>query len=882
MKLSTVGFAVLASVGLTFAATDTVWTAAEGNGAMAPAYWYGYTYGTGASLDTNIVNSYRVIDYTVSTSSENGAGYSLTWKQNATSYKDTEISLASYKGVCLTYKADYPVRLDFRQSTITDDNYYGTLLAASANFKKYFVAFADLVQDWKSTTTIKWNVDKQLGMQFSYKNTYAKTYGSKINTLTLSSIVLSDSCITYAPVLLSPYAEGSEESVNLPESDTLTLDLSKVFYDEDGDVLDVSVKITNSSYLSLLETSTAFTQKDVLHFVPTANVDGEALVTIKANDGKDTVSYVFQVNVQNTENAPIAANDSYEVDEDKILTVDYKHGVLVNDRDVDKNDFSIEGESVTVPQHGALNLDVSDGSFTYTPNDEFCGVDYWSYTLKDETDRTSDAAKVTILVKCVNDAPTVKVKDDEVLNGLVFDEDFADTTIVFSNTQIVFSDIDGDAITIGAYSDGLIQVNVTTFQSKRYVEFSAVEDANGVSTVTLYGTDGVDTAKVTFNVTINAVSDKPKAHDDEYKMFEDSVVTIAAKKGVLQNDVNPDDLTDELIAFLVDDAVNGTVKLNENGSFTYTPDADFVGADSFSYAVVNSKGDTSAVAEVRLDVQDRNDAPVIAVETDAFDTLVRSEDFTSPITFKSSETKTWFTDPDDDKIYLSVESDDGKLIPSISAAGVLSIKSERNAFGDAYVTVTATDSIAGSTSFKIHVYLNPVNDKPSTTVDTLVLMETHDFVLELDLDTLISDPDEEPLTYKVTNASGVFSTDLDGSILTITPAVVNDTILEALYVVRVQATDSSGETSISAIFIDVGGKLGIAPKMTLAKNLSWQQAISKDQGIAKLYDMKGHVLWQGRLPASESEVREAATRVAGKTVLRVNRSQWILNSEALR
>ena len=491
MKLSTVGFAVLASVGLTFAATDTVWTAAEGNGAMAPAYWYGYTYGTGASLDTNIVNSYRVIDYTVSTSSENGAGYSLTWKQNATSYKDTEISLASYKGVCLTYKTDYPVRLDFRQSTITDDNYYGTLLAASANFKKYFVAFADLVQDWKSTTTIKWNVDKQLGMQFSYKNTYAKTYGSKINTLTLSSIILSDSCITYAPVLLSPYADGSEESVDLPESDTLTLDLSKVFYDEDGDVLDVSVKITNSSYLSLVETSTAFTQKDVLHFVPTANVDGEALVTIKANDGKDTVSYVFQVNVQNAENAPIAANDSYEVDEDNVLTVDYKHGVLVNDRDIDKNDFSIEGESVTVPQHGALSLNVSDGSFTYTPNEEYCGPDYWYYTLKDETDRTSDAAKVTILVKCVNDAPTVKVKDDEVLNGLVFDEDFADTTIVFSNTQIVFSDIDGDAITIGAYSDGLIQVNVTTFQSKRYVEFSAVEDANGVSTVTLYGTDGV-------------------------------------------------------------------------------------------------------------------------------------------------------------------------------------------------------------------------------------------------------------------------------------------------------------------------------------------------------------------------------------------------------
>lgn len=880
MKLSTVGFTVLASVGLTFAATDTVWTAQNGEGTMAPATWYTYTYGTGSAIDANIIDTYKVVDYTAAaTSTSNGAGYAFQWKQNA-SYEATPITLASYKGVCLTYKADKPLRLDFMQSTISDGNYYGVLLDSAPTFKKTFIAFGSLAQGWKSTTTVAWNVARQTGMQFSYNNTLAKTYSSTTNSLYLSSIILSDSCITYAPVLLEPYASNTDPSETLLEVDTLSLELSKIFYDEDGDDLEIKVSIANSSFVSLLNTATSFSLKDTLRFVATANKTGEAVVTLTASDGKDSVAYSFTIEVQDQDNAPTAVNDTYSVNEDKTLSVTYANGVLVKDYDVDGSEFSMT--LVKTTSHGELNVTEEDGSFTYVPEADFCGADSWTYKLTDDTNLESAEATVTINVKCVNDAPTVQVLDEDLLKNLVYDEDFESVAIGFTSEQIAFTDVDGDVLTIGAYGDDLIQASVRTVGSKHFIQLSPVEDANGVATVTLYGTDKTDTAKVTFQVTINAVADAPKARDDEYKMFEDSVVTIAAKKGVLQNDVNPDDLTDELIAFLVDDAVNGTVKLNENGSFTYTPDADFVGADSFSYAVVNSKDDTSAVAKVRLDVQDRNDAPVIAVETDAFDTLVRSEDFTSPITFKSSETKTWFTDPDGDQIYLSVESDDGKLIPSISAAGVLSIKSERNAFGDAYVTVTATDSIAGSTSFKIHVYLNPVNDKPSTTIDTLVLMETHDFVIELDLDTLISDPDEEPLTYKVTNASGVFSTDLDGSILTITPAVVNDTILEALYVVRVQATDSSGESSISAIFIDVGGKLGIAPKMTLAKNLSWQQAISKDQGIAKLYDMKGHVLWQGRLPASESEVREAATRVAGKTVLRVNRSQWILNSEALR
>ena len=123
MKLSTIGFALAACVGLSYAATDTVWTAQNGEGTMAPATWYPYTYGTGSAIDVNIIDTYKVVDYTAAaTSTSNGAGYAFQWAQNA-SYEATPITLASYKGVCLTYKADKPLRLDFMQSTISDGNY---------------------------------------------------------------------------------------------------------------------------------------------------------------------------------------------------------------------------------------------------------------------------------------------------------------------------------------------------------------------------------------------------------------------------------------------------------------------------------------------------------------------------------------------------------------------------------------------------------------------------------------------------------------------------------------------------------------------------------------------------------------------------------------
>ena len=80
-----------------------------------------------------------------------------------------------------------------------------------------------------------------------------------------------------------------------------------------------------------------------------------------------------------------------------------------------------------------------------------------------------------------------------------------------------------------------------------------------------------------------------------------------AAAGVLANDTDADG--DPLTATLLTGVSNGTLALNPDGAFTYTPDANFNGSDSFTYTVADGNGGTST-ATVTITVTAVNDAPV--------------------------------------------------------------------------------------------------------------------------------------------------------------------------------------------------------------------------------------------------------------------------------
>ncbi len=143
--------------------------------------------------------------------------------------------------------------------------------------------------------------------------------------------------------------------------------------------------------------------------------------------------------------------------------------------------------------------------------------------------------------------------------------------------------------------------------------FSPVLDFNGVvyAAITICD-DGnpVSCTSAVVEITVVPVNDPPVANDDEFSGLEDELIT----GNVIDNDSDPDGdvLTVDIIPVL--NTLNGTLVLNPDGSFEYTPQKDFAGEDFFSYRICDS-ADPAACdeADVIISLQDVED-PVIAYQ----------------------------------------------------------------------------------------------------------------------------------------------------------------------------------------------------------------------------------------------------------------------------
>src|SRR5690606_12597112 len=106
----------------------------------------------------------------------------------------------------------------------------------------------------------------------------------------------------------------------------------------------------------------------------------------------------------------------------------------------------------------------------------------------------------------------------------------------------------------------------------------------------------------TVTITVNQVgggNNAPVAMDDAYMTDEGVTLNVLPADGVLDNDTDADG--DTLTAVLGTGASNGSVTLNADGSFTYTPNAGYTGADSFTY-YANDGTANSGLALVSINV----------------------------------------------------------------------------------------------------------------------------------------------------------------------------------------------------------------------------------------------------------------------------------------
>lgn len=374
---------------------------------------------------------------------------------------------------------------------------------------------------------------------------------------------------------------------------------------EAGQVLTITATSNNTALVANPTVAyTAGNPTGSLTYTPVANANGTAIITVTVNDNNGgSITRTFTITVNAVADAPTAVADTVNVDEDQALTL-AQSTLLANDSDPDGNN-QLSIIAVGNASNGTATLN-PDGSITFTPDPNFHGEARFEYTLSDGAQTST--ALVTITVRSVNDAPTI----DPIANPPAIDEDAGEQTVQVTG----IGDVDANQAQTLVVTASSSQPNRVPHPTVNYdresgtatLKYTPVGNASGPVTITVVVSDGSGgTTTRTFTVTINPVPDAPIAIADAYTLNEDTPLITTANTGVLQYDTDPDG--DTFTAILLAGPEHGTLTLNADGSFTYTPSRNYYGSDSFTYKVRDEEGIESDIVTVTLTINAVNDAP---------------------------------------------------------------------------------------------------------------------------------------------------------------------------------------------------------------------------------------------------------------------------------
>lgn len=343
--------------------------------------------------------------------------------------------------------------------------------------------------------------------------------------------------------------------------------------------------------------------------------------------------------------APTAVSDSYSVSQNTELVVP-DSGVLGNDTDAESNPLT--ATIVTNPGNGVLVLNPS-GGFIYTPRIGFSGTDSFSYLANDGR-LNSEAATVNITVNAVVAGSLQNGSFEAELNAWTSSGNVSiqapplylptqgSRLVSFNSANSIpngvlsqsFATVPGQTYTlafdVGVFSyntnSQALQVTVTGTGSllsrtitlngngngsNRWAPQSFTFVADSTNSLIRFRDISASTAAldllldhIRITEAVNVPNTAPQAVADTYSGTQNSVLTVPAP-GVLQNDTDAQE--NPIRAELVTGAQVGSVTLNPDGGFVYTPAPDYVGSDSFTYRAMDATLG-SAVTTVTLQVNE--------------------------------------------------------------------------------------------------------------------------------------------------------------------------------------------------------------------------------------------------------------------------------------
>ncbi|QSZ42755.1 tandem-95 repeat protein [Sulfurimonas aquatica] len=579
---------------------------------------------------------------------------------------------------------------------------------------------------------------------------YSVSDGNLTDTATVSVTVTTTND---APLATADTATTLEDTPVVITSATLLANDT----DADGDTLTITALSSPVNATVVLESNGDVT------VTPNANFNGEATFNYTISDGVTTAVASVSVTVTPVNDAPVAANDISTTSEDTQKTITSAM-LLANDSDVDGDTLSIT--AVDTPINATVVLE-TNGDITFTPNANFNGVATFNYSVSDGN--LTDTATVSVTVTTTNDAPLATADTATTLE---------DTPVVITSATLLANDTDadGDTLTITALSS---PVNATVvLESNGDVTVTPNANFNGEATFNYTISDGVTTAVASVSVTVTPVNDAPVGITDAFGTYK-NINLLINSASLLVNDSDVDGDTIVIESFT--QPTNGSLVDNANGTYTYTPNSDFLGADSFTYTI----NDTfeSVIVTVNLNV-------IINAG------LVATDDTASVLEDSSININVLLNDLGDTiSIDSYTQAANGSLVQS---SGVFTYTPTADFNGADNFTYTIRDVNGSLDTATVTVTVASINDAPVAVDD--VASTTEDLALVIPVATLLSndtDVDGDTLSITaVTTQTGGSVTLVSGDI-TFTPTLNFNGVATFKYTLSDGTTTTVGSVDVT-------------------------------------------------------------------------------------
>ena len=398
-----------------------------------------------------------------------------------------------------------------------------------------------------------------------------------------------------------------------------------------------------------------------------------------------------------------AANDTVAATEDTALTI-AASDLLANDTDPSGATLTITG--VGGAANGSVALDGA-GDVVYTPDADFGGADSFGYTITSDGGSTATGT-VTVNVDAVADIPTVSAgagqpstivaSDGSVmaaiqltLQGDLGDLDGSESlTVTLSGLPAGATMDAGSAAGAGGWTLSAGELGAVGLILAQNPGGDFAVTATAVSVEAANG----DTASASAAVTVDMSNTAPLAVAATAALDEDDV--LAGQIGGADFD------GDSLIYAAVAQPLHGSVVVGAGGAYSYTPNADYNGPDSFTFSVSDGNGGADA-ASVILSVSPVNDAPVANADAGLFAVGPRQ-------VFAAGDLLANDTDVDGDSLTVQSAGNAVGGAVSLDGDGNLVFAPDAGIEGAASFDYTASDGLGGASTATVDLFaVNPVN-----------------------------------------------------------------------------------------------------------------------------------------------------------------------------